>query len=281
MKNLVVIRGGGDIASGIAHRLFISGFKVLILEIDKPSCIRRTVSFGEAVYSKEVNIEGVKGILVNDKNGISLALNNKLIPVYIDRKGKIIKEIKPLVVVDSIIAKKNLGTNMNMAPITIGVGPGFEAGKDVSLVIESNRGHNLGKVIHRGRAEKDTGVAGTTLGYSNERVLRAPVSGIIKPSCYIGAEVRKGDTVALVGGENIKSEIDGLIRGMIKEGLYVKEGMKIGDIDPRKEKENAFTISDKARAIGGGVLEGILYLYNKRRDLNVRLQDIEKSSRVN
>lgn len=281
MKNLVVIRGGGDIASGIAHRLFISGFKVLILEIDKPSCIRRTVSFGEAVYSKEVNIEDVKGILVNDKNGISLALNNKLIPVYIDRKGKIIKEIKPLVVVDSIIAKKNLGTNMNMAPITIGVGPGFEAGKDVSLVIESNRGHNLGKVIHRGRAEKDTGVAGTTLGYSNERVLRAPVSGIIKPLCYIGAEVRKGDTVALVGGENIKSEIDGLIRGMIKEGLYVKEGMKIGDIDPRKEKENAYTISDKARAIGGGVLEGILYLYNKRRDLNVRLQDIEKSSRVN
>lgn len=278
MKNLVVIRGGGDIASGIAHRLFISGFKVLILEIDKPSCIRRTVSFGEVVYSKEVNIEGVKGILVDDKKAIGLALNNNLVPVYRDRKGEIIKELRPLVVIDSIIAKKNLGTNMNMAPITIGVGPGFEAGKDVNLVIESNRGHNLGKVIHRGRAEKDTGVAGTTLGYSNERVLRAPVSGIIKPLRHIGVEVSKGETVALVEGENIKSQISGLVRGMIKEGLYVKEGMKIGDIDPRKEKENAFTISDKARAIGGGVLEGILYYYNKRRDLNVRFQYIEKSS---
>lgn len=278
MKNLVVIRGGGDIASGIAHRLFISGFKVLILEIEKPSCIRRTVSFGEAVYSKEVNIEGVKGILVDDKKAIGLALNNNLVPVYIDRKGGIIKELRPLVVVDSIIAKKNLGTNMNMAPITIGVGPGFEAGKDVNLVVESNRGHNLGKVIHRGRAEKDTGVAGTTLGYSNERVLRAPVSGIIKPLRDIGVEVSEEETVALVEGENIKSQISGLVRGMIKEGLYVKEGMKIGDIDPRKNKDNAFTISDKARAIGGGVLEGILYFYNKRRDLNVRLHYIEKSS---
>lgn len=278
MKNLVIVRGGGDIASGIIHRLFISGFKVLVLEIEKPSCIRRAVSFAEAVYSEEINIEGVKGILVRNEKEIKLALKNTFVPIYVDEEGEIIKKLKPFVVVDSIMAKKNLGTNINMAPITIGIGPGFEAGRDVDLVIESNRGHNLGKVIYEGRAEKDTGVAGTTLGYSNERVLRAPVSGIIEPLYNIGDEVNKGEIVAQIGEKEIKSQINGLIRGMIKEGYYVRKGMKIGDIDPRKNKYNAFTISDKARAIGGGVLEGILYSYNKRGDLNVEFYCIEKGS---
>ncbi len=278
MENLVIIRGGGDIASGIIHRLFTSGFRVLVLEIDKPLCIRRTVSFAEAVYSKEVNIEGVKGVLVDNKKDIMLALKKDLVPIYIDEKGEIIQELRPQVVVDSIIAKKNLGTNKSMAPITIGVGPGFEAAIDVDLVIESNRGHNLGKIIYKGEAEKNTGVAGTTLGYSNERVLRAPVSGIIKPLYAIGEEVKAGETIAITGGEEIKSQIDGIVRGFIKEGLYVKKGMKIGDIDPRGNRNNAFTISDKARAIGGGVLEGILYSKNKRRDLNDGFYYIEKSS---
>ncbi len=278
MENLVIIRGGGDVASGIIHRLFISGFKVLVLEIEKPLCIRRTVSFAEAVYSKEVNIEGVKGILVYNKEDIILALENNLVPIYIDEKGEIIRELRPLAVVDSIIAKKNLGTNINMAPITIGVGPGFEAGLDVDLVIESNRGHNLGKVIYKGRAEKNTGVAGTTLGYRNERVLRAPVSGIIKPLRNIGEKVALGEAVVLIGGKEIKAKIHGIVRGMIKEGLYVKKGTKIGDIDPRGNVDNAFTISDKARAIGGGVLEGILHLNNMREDLNDRFYYVKRSS---
>ena len=278
MENLIIVRGGGDIASGIIHRLFISGFKVLVLEIEKPLCIRRAVSYAEAIYSNEINIEGARGVLVRNIEEIILALENDLIPVYIDEKGIIIEELKPLAVVDSIIAKRNLGTNINMAPITVGVGPGFEAGIDVDLVIESNRGHNLGKVLHKGTAEKDTGVAGTTLGYSYERVLRAPVSGIIKPLCNIGRYVKAEETVALVGDKKIKSQIDGIVRGMIKEGLYVKKGLKIGDIDPRGDIKNAFTISDKARAIGGGVLEGILYLTNRRGNLSDKFYYIKKSS---
>jgi xanthine dehydrogenase accessory factor len=262
--DIVIIRGGGDLASGVAYRLFMAGFKVVILEIEKPSSIRRAVSFSEAVYEGEVNIEGVRGILAKDLNDIKEILKSRHIPIYVDKKGDIIRELKPLAVVDAIIAKVNLGTNRNMAPITIGIGPGFEAGVDVDLVIESNRGHNLGKVIQEGKAAENTGIPGSTMGYTEERVIRAKANGIVKNFFKIGDRVEKGDIICQVGNIEVEAKISGILRGMIKEGLFAHEGLKIGDIDPRGIREYAFTISDKARAIGGGVLEGILYLKNER-----------------
>ncbi|MCF6459686.1 selenium-dependent molybdenum cofactor biosynthesis protein YqeB [Clostridium sp. Cult3] len=262
--DIVVVRGGGDIASGIIYRLYKAGFKVVVLEIGKPLTIRRTVAFSEAVYEKEVNIEGVKGILAEDVDDIWRILDEGAVPVYIDSKGEILKELEPIALVDAILAKVNLGTHRGMAPITIGIGPGFEAGVDVDLVVESKRGHNLGKVIYEGKAAENTGIPGSTLGFREERVIRAPGEGIVNPLCEIGDKVEKGDVVCTVGEEKVLARISGILRGMLKEGLYAKEGLKIGDIDPRGEVENAFTISDKARAVGGGVLEGILYLIKER-----------------
>lgn len=260
----IIIRGGGDLASGIAYKLYEAGYRVIILEIDKPLAVRRAVSFCEAVYEGEVTVEGIRGMLAKDIKDIYKILEKGSIPVYIDGKGEIIKKIKPLAVVDAIIAKKNLGTNRNMAPITIGVGPGFEAGVDVDAVIESNRGPNLGRVFYKGRAEENTGLPAPVMGYAKERVLRAPTSGIVRPLCQIGDLVKKGDVVCQVGDEKVIAEINGVLRGMIREGLEVDKGLKIGDIDPRCIRELAFTISDKARKIGDGVLETLEYLRLKK-----------------
>lgn len=261
---LIVVRGGGDLASGIAHRLFKTGYKVIITEIEKPVSVRRKVSFSEAVYDGEVEVEGVKGVLARDLEDIRKGLDRGYIPVYVDEKGDIIYKLEPLIVVDAIIAKVNLGTNKQMAPITIGIGPGFEAGVDVDIVVESNRGHYLGKVIHKGKAEEDTGIPGEVLGHKEERVVRASCNGIVRPLYNIGDRVAAGDVVCQVGDREVVAQIDGILRGMIREGLFVHKGLKIGDIDPRNIEEYAFTISDKARAIGGGVLEGIGFLKNKK-----------------
>lgn len=260
----IVIRGGGDLATGIAYRLFKSGYKVIIIEIEKPLAIRRTVSFSEAVYIGEITIEGVKGVLSRSMEDIRKAFNENNIPVYIDERGDIIRDIKPLAVVDAIVAKKNLGTYIDMAPITIGIGPGFEAGVDVDLVIESNRGHYLGRVVFEGRAADDTKIPGEIMGYTEERIIRSPSKGIISSFFNIGDTVKAGDIVCRIGCIDIAARISGVLRGMIKDGLFVSEGLKIGDIDPRGIRDYAFTISDKARAIAGGVLEGIQYLRKER-----------------
>lgn len=261
--DLIIVRGGGDIASGIIHRLYKAGFKVLVLEINKPSSIRRSVSFSEAVYEGEMELEGVKSILVKDLEDVEKIINAGQIPVYIDPNGESIRILKPMVVVDSILAKKNLGMSKDLAPITIAVGPGFEAGVDVDLVIESQRGHYLGRVIERGFAIENTGIPGSTLGYTEERVIRAGADGVFTSKSQIGDRVEAGNVLGYVGDVEIQAQIDGIIRGLLKEGLQVKKGLKIGDIDPRLLGDHAFSISDKARAIGGGVLEGILYLKNR------------------
>lgn len=263
---IIIIRGGGDIATGIGHRLFMAGFKVIVLDIEKPLAIRRKVSFCEAIYSGEITVEGVKAVLAKDLDEIYKSIDNGLIPVCVDEKGEIINSIKPKVVVDSILAKKNIGTTKDMAPITIGVGPGFEAGVDVDLVVETKRGHFLGKAIHRGKAEENTGIPGDILGYKEERIIRAEASGIFKAYYNIGAQVKIGDIICETGGIKIAAKLPGILRGIIKDGLYVEKGLKIGDIDPRGIEEYAYTISEKARAIGGGVLEGIMYL-NKGRGI--------------
>ena len=261
---MILIKGAGDLATGIAYRLKKSGFDIVMTEIDKPTTVRRTVAFSQAVFDNEIVIEGIKGVKVNNINEICKEINQGNIPIIIDEKAEIIKELRPDVVVDAIIAKKNLGTSIEDAPIVIGVGPGFEAKVDCHLVVETKRGHYLGKVIEEGSAIPNTGVPGNIGGYTKERIIRASSNGKIKPVVAIGDFVKKGDIVAYVDGVEVLAQIDGIVRGMLQEGIEVFKGMKSGDIDPRCEKDHCFTISDKARSIGGGVLEAIMYMNNNK-----------------
>ncbi|MDI9218603.1 selenium-dependent molybdenum cofactor biosynthesis protein YqeB [Clostridium tertium] len=261
----VIVRGGGDIASGTIQKLYRSGFNVLVLEIEKPTAIRRNVAFSDAIYNGEATVEGIKAIRAYNLNDINNAFKNKYIPIVVDAKGDFINKIKPFAVVDAILAKKNLGTNKNMAPITIALGPGFEAGVDVDVVIETMRGHNLGRLIFDGYAMPNTGVPGEIAGYSKERVIYSEANGIIKNLKSIGDIVKKDEVLALIDGHKVLAPIDGLLRGLIKDGTMVRIGLKIGDIDPRlKEIDNYTTISDKARNIGGGVLEALLMIKYKK-----------------
>ncbi|MGL5355836.1 MAG: selenium-dependent molybdenum cofactor biosynthesis protein YqeB [Cetobacterium sp.] len=256
---LIIVRGAGDLATGVIYRLYKSGFKLLVLEIETPSAIRRSVSFSECIYKKEHKIEGVTAKKVESIDEIEKCWNEKIIPIIIDPTGKSIRKLKPKILIDAIIAKKNIGTNKKMAPITIALGPGFIAGKDVDIVIETMRGHNLGRIIYSGCALENTGVPGEIAGFSKERVVYAQSSGIFKSIKKIGDSLKKGETLGFVGTEKIVTKIDGLLRGIIPDNYIVKKGLKIADIDPRwNEYNNCFTISDKARSLGGAVLEGIL-----------------------
>lgn len=260
---IVLIKGAGDLATGIAYRLKKSGFDIVMTEIDNPTTVRRTVAFSQAIFDNEIEIEGIKGIKVNNINEIHKEIKKGNIPIIIDKEANIIKKLKPKVVVDAIIAKKNLRTSINDAPIVIGVGPGFEAKKDCHLVIETKRGHYLGKVIEEGSAIPNTGIPGNIGGYTKERIIRASSNGKIRPVVKIGDYVKKGEVIAYIDGVEVVAEIDGIVRGMLQEGIEVFKGMKSGDIDPRCEKNHCFTISDKARSIGGGVLEAIMYMNSK------------------
>ena len=270
--DIIIVRGGGDIASGAIQKLYRSGFKVLVLETETPSAIRRKVSFCEAVYEKEIEIEGIKARLVANDEDFQDCWDNDIVPVMIDSRGKVIERLKPLAVVDGILAKQNFGTKRNMAPITVALGPGFSAPEDVDIVIETMRGHNLGRIIEEGRASENTGVPGIIAGVGIERVIYSDYSGIITNIKKIGNVVEKGDVIAVVGDNEIYASISGVLRGIIRDGYKVKKGLKIADIDPRiSEKDNCFTISDKARNIGGAVLESILYLKKKKGIVTTQL----------
>lgn len=263
----VVIRGGGDLATGVAEVLYQSGFKILILDIEKPSSIRRSVCFSEAIYDGVTKVENIICKKVENENEIEKCWNEKIIPIMVDEKGDIIKKIKPDVVVDSIIAKKNLGTTKEMAPITIALGDGFEAGKDVDIVIETMRGHNLGRVMTSGRAMKNTGIPGEIKGVSKDRVIYSLANGRFSSVKKIGDTVQKDEIIGYVGDVEIRGKISGVLRGIIREGYEVTENMKIGDIDPRiEEKNNCFTISDKARSLGGAVLRAIMFRLKEERE---------------
>lgn len=257
---LVLIKGAGDLATGVAHRLRKCGFDIVMTEIEKPTTVRRTVAFSQAVFDKTTEVEGIRGSLAKNMDEIKDILKNGEVAVIVDENAEIVKNLKPDVVVDAIIAKKNLGTNINDAPIVIALGPGFTASVDCHCVVETKRGHYLGKAIYEGSAIPDTGVPGDIGGYTTERIIRATDDGSIVPIVHIGDYVEKGQTVAYVNDKKVLAEINGIVRGMLQEDIKVFRGMKSGDIDPRCEKEHCFTISDKARSIGGGVLEGILYL---------------------
>ncbi|SDL10646.1 selenium-dependent molybdenum cofactor biosynthesis protein YqeB [Natronincola ferrireducens] len=264
LKNIAVIRSGGDIGTAIAHKLLRCGFKVLILEKASPLAIRRTVSFSEAIFDGETEVEGIKAVKVHEIDGIIGAWADNNVPIMVDETGSIIKEIPVDIVVDAILAKKNLGTYRGMAPITIGVGPGFQAGIDVDVVIETNRGHDLGRLIFQGSAEADTGIPGVIMGFGKERVIKAPCDGKIKIIKDIGETVCKEEVIAYIDKTPIKATIDGVVRGMIKEFTSIKTGLKIADIDPRGKLDHCYTMSDKARAIAGGVLEAILHIKHKK-----------------
>lgn len=258
-KELVIIRGGGDIASGTIQKLYKSGFRLLVLEIENPTCIRRTVSFGEAVVLGKMEIEGIVAVAVSNEEEMEKAWANKQIPVIVDEKGQWITVLKAQILVDAILAKRNLGTHRQMADLTIGLGPGFTAGKDVDVVIETKRGHHLGRVIYQGQAAKNTGIPGLIKGCGKERVIHSSHRGKMKNMAEIGDTVKQGQIIAYIDEQPVYASLSGVLRGILRDGSQVPEGFKIADIDPRlSEKENCYTISDKARNIAGGVLEAIL-----------------------
>lgn len=263
MKDLIIVRGGGDLATGTIYKLKKSGFPVLILETANPSAIRRNVSFCEAVYQGEQTVEDMTCHLAESVEQAQQFLAEGKLTVLVDPAGESIRELKPLAVVDGILAKKNLGTSRDMAPITVALGPGFVAGQDVDAVIETKRGHNLGRVLWSGSAAPNTGIPGIIGGYGKERVIHCPAAGILRNVKKITDTVSKGDVIALVETETgtvpVEATLDGILRGLIRDGYPVRVGFKMADIDPRAEEyDNCFTISDKARCIAGGVLEAIL-----------------------
>ena len=263
-KNLILVRGGGDIATGTIHRLHNAGYQVLVMETEQPSAIRREVAFSEAVYDGVKSVERVTCRLANDVLEAAHIMKKGDVPMVVDPQGAAIRYFQPHILIDAILAKKNLGTTKKMADLTIGLGPGFCAGKDVTCVIETMRGHNLGRIIYEGLALKNTGVPGVVGGASVERVLHAPASGRMENRRRIAAVVEKGETVAYIHGADgqvteVKATLDGVLRGIIHDGYLVTQGLKIADIDPRVHAmNNCYTISDKARCISGGVLEAVM-----------------------
>lgn len=259
---LVLIRGAGDLASGIALRLFHSGLSVVMTDLLHPTSIRRTVAFSEAIVHDETIVEDVTAKRAESPAEALKLLKDGVIPVLVDPECTCRTELNPHVVVDAILAKRNLGTKITDAPIVIGVGPGFAAGKDCHAVVETMRGHTLGRAIYEGSALPNTNIPGLIGGFAGERVLRAPADGLFHTAASIGDLVSEGDTVGYVGNVPMKCTISGVLRGLIADGTTVHQGMKSGDVDPRGDVSYCQTASDKALAIGGGVLEAILHLSN-------------------
>ena len=255
---LMIVRGAGDLATATIIRLHNSGFKVICLDIGKPTVIRRTVSFAQAMFDGETTVEGVTARRCNAGDAMSV-IEQGMIPVVADPEGKCIGLYRPEVVVDAIIAKRNLGTSRDMAPFTVALGPGFTAGEDVDCVIETTRGHALGRLIYSGSAAPNTGIPGNIGGFTVERVIHSPCAGEFRACRKIGDLVEKGEVIAYVGETAVRATLDGMIRGLLHDGLSVPEHFKIADIDPRGEKSDYLTCSDKARALSGSVLEAVMH----------------------
>ncbi len=256
---LVLIKGAGDLATGVAIRLRRAGIRLVMTDIEKPTAVRRTVAFCQCIYDGSATVEGITARLAAGREEIEAILAAGDVPVLVDPKAEILQQLPFDAVVDAIIAKENIGTRLTDAPVVLALGPGFTAGVDCHGVVETMRGHDLGRLITEGGAQPNTGVPGPIAGYAKERILRASADGIFEPVARIGDVVETGDLVARVSGEPVHALMPGIVRGMLPAGLTVKRGMKAGDIDPRCERRHCFTVSDKSRAIGGGVLEGLLY----------------------
>ena len=263
----IIVRGGGDLATGTIHRLWSAGLRVLVLETEHPAAIRRQVSLCEAVYEGETTVEGLRAVRISKQEEAEAVWAQNAVPVLIDPKGESIRTLKPDVVVDAILAKKNLGTTREMASLTIALGPGFSAGQDVDVVVETKRGHKLGRIIREGSAAPNSGVPGIIGGYGAERVLHAQAAGIFRNLHSIADFVEAGEAVAEIetpDGQRLPvvPQISGILRGLLRDGYPVTKGFKVADVDPRRaELENCFLISDKARCIAGSVLELIAAAY--------------------
>ena len=259
--DVILVRGGGDLATGTIHRLWSAGLKVLVLEAEHPAAIRRQVSVSEAVYEGGAVVEGMRAALVKTLDEAVVVWQRGDVPVMVDPKGELIPQVRPAALVDAILAKKNLGTTRDMAPLTIALGPGFTAGVDVDLVVETKRGHKLGRIIREGSAAPNSGVPGIIGGYGAERVLHAQAAGIFRNLHSIADFVEVGEAVAEIetpDGQRLPvvTQISGILRGLLRDGYPVTKGFKVADVDPRRaELENCFLISDKARCIAGSVLE--------------------------
>ena len=263
---LALIRGAGDLATGIALRLWRSGIRVVLTDLERPTAIRRTVAFSEAIVYGETAVEDVTAHLAANADEARALLAQGIVPVLADPGCACREALAPDALVDAILAKRNLGTRITDAPVVVGIGPGFTAGEDCHAVVETMRGHTLGRVIYRGSALPNTSIPGLVGGFAGERVLRAPADGILHQLADIGTTVAEGDVVATVEGQPMRCTISGVLRGILPEGTPVFRGMKAGDVDPRGKREYCDTVSDKALAVGGGVLEAVLALSGKLKE---------------
>ncbi len=257
---LVLVLGGGDLGTGVAHRLSRCAFRVVVGELAQPSAVRRTVAFASAVYEGQIEVEGVCAALAADASEVRKLSDQGAVPVLVSSVERLRSMLAPDVIVDARMAKCNLGIGIRDAPIVIGLGPGFTAGRDVHAVVETNRGHYLGRVILDGTAQPDTGIPSAVQGHAQDRVVWSPSQGTFRTAVCIGEFVTQGQHIASVNGVRISAPMPGLVRGLAHDGLVVQEGQKVGDIDPRRVRDYLFTISDKARAVAGGVVEAILFL---------------------
>jgi len=261
---VVAIKGAGDLATGIACRLYRAGFhNVFMMESEQPTAVRRRVAFAQAVYGDRIEVEGIQGRRVKGAADVSGLWNDGKVPVLVDPGWDTLRAIAPDVLVDAIIAKKNKGTRINDAPLVIGLGPGFTAGEDVHRVIETRRGHSLGQVITEGSALANTSVPEAVMGFAAERIIRAPAKGAFCALRDIGDQVARGDLLGRIGGQGVTAPIDGVIRGLVHDGVPMGRGRKLGDVDPRGNPAYCDIVSDKARSLGGAVLEVILERYNR------------------
>ena len=257
---LTLIRGAGDIASGIALRLWRSGIDVVMTDLARPTAIRRTVAFSDAIVHGETTVEELRAVRAEDAAQVRMLLREGVLPVLADPECACRAALAPDALIDAILAKRNLGTRITDAPIVVGVGPGFTAGEDCHAVVETMRGHTLGRVVYTGSALPNTNIPGLIGGFAGERVLRAPCDGVFTAVHRIGDVVEEGETIGYVEGVPMKCTISGVLRGVLDDGVRVHAGMKSGDVDPRCKPEYCTTASDKALAVGGGVLEAVLHL---------------------
>ncbi len=261
---IIAIRSAGEMATGIAWRLYMANMRrICLIDLDAPLCVRRTVSFCPALETGSVSVEGIKATAVRKSAEIRAAWRVGEVPVIRTDDWKAIDDITPDVVIDAVLAKRNVGTSIDDARLVVGLGPGFTAGVDCHYVIETNRGHRLGRVVEQGCAEANTGTPGDIAGYTEERVLRADREGKFTSSHSIGDLVAEGEMVGTVAGHPVRARVGGVLRGLIQSGVVASAGLKLGDVDPRWQQDNCFVISDKARALGGAVLEAILRRFNR------------------
>lgn len=259
---LVLIKGAGDLATGTAVRLYRAGIPVVMTEVARPTAVRRTVAFSQCMYDGAAQVEGIAARRAEDAGAARRALERGEVPVLCDPEAAILRELPFDGVVDAILAKRNLGTALTDAPAVVGVGPGFTPGVDCHAAVETQRGHDLGRVLWERPPAPNSGVPGEIGGYTVERLLRAPAAGLFQPAASIGDTVSAGQVVGTVAGVPMTAQIDGVLRGLLPEGTPVSAGMKAGDVDPRCRREHCFSVSDKARAVGGGVLEALLCRLN-------------------